>query len=188
MNRLEKSTRPSSLPSGGINTSSTKDATIFPKAAPIMIPTAMSSTFPRMANSLNSFSMMPPYVVWRGLNDRLCVMAEAERAVRAQIIAEARGNAGWESGGGQSARPEDQRRSDNSAHHHQNASRGQQRREPQKGHTRNRQNDYAKERQRKPARPVLPARPPFVRAVKRAKPPGDKGPAQDEPGHLLALN
>jgi hypothetical protein len=30
------------------------------KAAPMMIPTAMSSTLPRMANSLKSFIMMTP--------------------------------------------------------------------------------------------------------------------------------
>src|SRR5258708_36255754 len=37
-------------------TSSTSDETIFPKAAPIITPTAKSTTLPRMANSLNSFS------------------------------------------------------------------------------------------------------------------------------------
>ena len=42
---------------GGIKMSLTSEVTIFPKAAPRMIPMAMSSTFPRMANSLNSFSM-----------------------------------------------------------------------------------------------------------------------------------
>ena len=35
----------------------TNDATMAPKAAPMMRPTAMSTTFPRMTNSLNSFSM-----------------------------------------------------------------------------------------------------------------------------------
>src|SRR5262249_14929228 len=57
-NKFEKSTRPSNLPSGGIRMSSTADDTIFPNAAPIMIPTAMSITLPRIANSLNSFSML----------------------------------------------------------------------------------------------------------------------------------
>src|SRR5271169_5714301 len=104
-------------------TSSTNDATIFPKAAPMMMPTARSSTFPRMANSLNSFSMKPPYVVWSGLNERLCVRAEAERAVRAEIIAEGRGKKGWESvlGAGELTRPEDQHRPDDSAQCHQHA-------------------------------------------------------------------
>ena len=58
MNRLEKSTLPSSNPIGGINTSLTSEVMIFPNAAPMMMPTAMSSTFPRMANSLNSFNMI----------------------------------------------------------------------------------------------------------------------------------
>jgi hypothetical protein len=40
-------------------TSATSDLTIVPKAAPIMIPTAMSTTFPRIANSLNSLNIFP---------------------------------------------------------------------------------------------------------------------------------
>src|SRR5256885_473089 len=40
--------------------SSTREVTIRPKAAPIMIPTAMSTTLPRMANSLNSFHISAP--------------------------------------------------------------------------------------------------------------------------------
>src|SRR5438094_9800592 len=56
-NMLEKSTLPSKSPMGGIKMSLTSEVTIFPKAAPRMIPMAMSITFPRMANSLNSFSM-----------------------------------------------------------------------------------------------------------------------------------
>ena len=43
-NRLEKSTRPSRRPMGGIRMSLTNDVTILPKAAPMMIPTAMSRT------------------------------------------------------------------------------------------------------------------------------------------------
>src|SRR5690606_10525727 len=35
----------------------TNDVTILPNAAPITIPTAMSTTLPRMANSLNSLSI-----------------------------------------------------------------------------------------------------------------------------------
>src|SRR4029077_2873482 len=60
-NRLEKSTFPNSKPRGGIITSLTSDETIFPNAPPIMTPMAMSSTFPFMAKSLNSFSIVPPY-------------------------------------------------------------------------------------------------------------------------------
>src|SRR5207247_4351319 len=39
-----------------MSTSSTSEDTIFPNAAPIITPTAKSTTFPRMAKSLNSFS------------------------------------------------------------------------------------------------------------------------------------
>jgi hypothetical protein len=41
---------------GGIITSSTSDETILPNAAPMITPTAKSTTLPRMANSLNPFS------------------------------------------------------------------------------------------------------------------------------------
>ena len=39
--------------------SATKDETILPNAAPMMMPTAMSTTFPRMANSRNSVMNLP---------------------------------------------------------------------------------------------------------------------------------
>ena len=39
----------------GMNTSFTKDVVILLKAEPMTTPMAMSSTLPRMANSLNSF-------------------------------------------------------------------------------------------------------------------------------------
>ena len=52
--RSLKSTPPSSKPKGGMITSDTNDDTILPKAAPIMIPTAISTTLPRSANCLNS--------------------------------------------------------------------------------------------------------------------------------------
>ena len=39
----------------GVITSSIKELTILPKAHPIITPTAISTTFPLMANSLNSF-------------------------------------------------------------------------------------------------------------------------------------
>src|SRR5262249_37944569 len=42
-------------PIGGVMISSTSDLTMVEKAAPIMMPTAMSITLPRSANSLNSF-------------------------------------------------------------------------------------------------------------------------------------
>src|SRR5207237_8895157 len=48
------------MPIGGIKTSLTIDLTILPNAAPMMIPIAISSTLPFMANSLNSFSIEPP--------------------------------------------------------------------------------------------------------------------------------
>lgn len=38
----------------------TMEETIFPKDAPIIIPIAMSSTLPRIANSLNSFNIKYP--------------------------------------------------------------------------------------------------------------------------------
>src|SRR5512141_2523550 len=60
MKRFEKSTFPKTSPIGGIRTSETSVPMIVPKAAPMMMPTAMSTTFPRMANSLNSFSMSAP--------------------------------------------------------------------------------------------------------------------------------
>src|SRR5688572_16849765 len=52
--RLEKSTPPMTQPSAGITTASTNADTILPNAAPITMPTAMSSTLPFIANSLNS--------------------------------------------------------------------------------------------------------------------------------------
>jgi hypothetical protein len=54
MNRLLKSTWPSSSPIGGIITSSTSELTTLPKAMPMMTPTARSTTFPLTANSRNS--------------------------------------------------------------------------------------------------------------------------------------
>ena len=57
-NKLLKSTLPISNPIGGMMTSLTSDVTILPNAAPMMMPTAMSMTLPRIANSLNSFSIV----------------------------------------------------------------------------------------------------------------------------------
>ena len=42
---------------GGMMTSATRLFTILPNAPPMTTPTAMSMTFPLIANSLNSFSM-----------------------------------------------------------------------------------------------------------------------------------
>src|SRR5450755_1947693 len=55
--RFEKSTFPITRPIGGIRMSLVNDATIFPNAAPMMTPTARSSTLPLLMNSLNSLSM-----------------------------------------------------------------------------------------------------------------------------------
>src|ERR1035437_292111 len=55
--RFEKSTFPIRRPIGGIRMSLVNDATILPNAAPMMTPTARSSTLPLLMNSLNSLSM-----------------------------------------------------------------------------------------------------------------------------------
>src|SRR5579875_296729 len=57
MNRLEKSTLPSSNPIGGMITSFTSEFTILLNAAPMMKPTARSMTLPRIAKSRNSLSI-----------------------------------------------------------------------------------------------------------------------------------
>ena len=54
MKMLQKSTPPVTTPIGGMMMSSTSDLTMVEKAAPMMMPTAMSTTLPRSANSLNS--------------------------------------------------------------------------------------------------------------------------------------
>jgi hypothetical protein len=54
MARSEKLTPPTSTPTGGMITSLTSDETILPNAAPMMMPTAMSTTLPRTAKALNS--------------------------------------------------------------------------------------------------------------------------------------
>src|SRR2546426_11564937 len=129
MNNPEKSTWPSSRPTGGMITSSTTDATIFPKAAPMMTPTAISMTLPRMANSLNSFST----------DFLLYFFDEGQRRPRAEtrfreglswrrIISEAKQKSGTEwgdgdGGGYRSARPKNQNRPDDAAHREHNPSR-----------------------------------------------------------------
>src|SRR5437899_8763481 len=57
-NLLEKSRPPVSKPTGGMRMSLTSELMMPPKAAPIITPTARSTAFPLIANSLNSFSMM----------------------------------------------------------------------------------------------------------------------------------
>src|SRR3954469_7802699 len=44
----------------GMITSPTSEVTMAPKAAPMITPTARSTTLPFMANSRNSFSMLRP--------------------------------------------------------------------------------------------------------------------------------
>jgi len=51
---LEKSKPPSTRPITGMMMSLTSESTIFAKAAPMITPTARSTTFPFDANSLNS--------------------------------------------------------------------------------------------------------------------------------------
>ncbi|EJK89299.1 hypothetical protein UUU_39220 [Klebsiella pneumoniae subsp. pneumoniae DSM 30104 = JCM 1662 = NBRC 14940] len=53
-----KSIPPINRPSGGIIISATSDETILPNAAPMITPTAKSTTFPRIANSRNSFKKL----------------------------------------------------------------------------------------------------------------------------------
>src|SRR5580765_8025707 len=66
-NQLVKSTLPVNMLIGGMMMSATSDATMVPNAAPMMMPTAMSITLPRIANSLNSFSITdPPLIRWMG--------------------------------------------------------------------------------------------------------------------------
>src|SRR2546425_402239 len=57
MKKSLKSTPPRSRPIGGIRTSLTSEVTIVPNAAPMITPTARSTTLPRMTNVLNSLSM-----------------------------------------------------------------------------------------------------------------------------------
>src|SRR5690348_9405103 len=54
--KLEKSTPPSARPIGGISTSLTSELMMAVKDAPMMTPTARSTTLPRTANFLNSAS------------------------------------------------------------------------------------------------------------------------------------
>src|SRR4030042_3443948 len=60
MNSFEKSPFPSRRPIGGMITSLTSEEMMRPNASPMMIPTAMSTTLPRMANSLSSLNILSP--------------------------------------------------------------------------------------------------------------------------------
>src|SRR5262249_24976700 len=51
---------PVMTPMIGVTMSVTSELTIAPNAAPMMIPTAISTTFPFIANSLNSLNMIGP--------------------------------------------------------------------------------------------------------------------------------
>jgi hypothetical protein len=57
---LEKSRPPVIAPMIGMMMSPTREVTIPPKAAPIMTPTARSTTLPFIANSRNSLSICKP--------------------------------------------------------------------------------------------------------------------------------
>src|SRR5271163_1685820 len=54
--KLAKSTPPRPRPMGGISTSLTRELTMPVKDAPMITPTARSTTLPRTANFLNSVS------------------------------------------------------------------------------------------------------------------------------------
>src|SRR5438874_7078670 len=69
-NLLEKSRPPVSKPTGGMRMSLTSELMIPPKAAPIITPTARSTAFPLIANSLNSF-----HIVVHRTNRRRCLQA-----------------------------------------------------------------------------------------------------------------
>src|SRR3954464_6900577 len=54
---------PNNNPIGGMMISFTNDVTIFPNAPPMTTPTAMSTTLPFIANSLNSLTMLMAGIV-----------------------------------------------------------------------------------------------------------------------------
>ena len=61
-----KSTFPSTRPMGGMITSATSELVIFPNAAPMITPTARSTTLPRAMNVLKALSMVTfPFRVFR---------------------------------------------------------------------------------------------------------------------------
>src|SRR5258708_17605521 len=174
MNNPENSTWPSSAPIGGMMMSSTKDKMIFPKAVPIMTPTAKSTTFPRIANSLNSFSTV----------FRLCFSIKAsdsprrfpdfpEGSLLRGLYKRQTGNQGR----GEGARfvllfrPIDQDGTDNAPQHKQSTRNCEQRPHPRKRHARHDQHQDSQEHERKPARPVLPAQPRLAPFVEGAQPP-----------------
>src|SRR4029079_15926863 len=59
MNKFEKSRLPKMRPMIGMMMSVTSESTILPKAAPMITPMARSTTLPRNANFLNSWSIVP---------------------------------------------------------------------------------------------------------------------------------
>src|SRR5215471_8280979 len=82
--KLEKSAPPSARPMGGISTSLTSELTILVKAAPMITPTAKSTTLPRTANFLNSVNRDMDWHLFDG------GPAKASRAALSQQAAAAR--------------------------------------------------------------------------------------------------
>src|SRR5438552_2072186 len=176
MNKPEKSTWPSRRPIGGMITSSTSDETIFPKAAPIITPTAKSTTFPRMANSLNSFSTDVLLYCSMKIHDGPSGFPNMEGLSVSRIIVEAQNKETEQEPrvglahssqveGTLLAWPEDQIGSHQAAQHEQSAAGSHHRTDPGEGHARNREHQNAQKHERQPARPVLPAPPPLARTI-----------------------
>jgi hypothetical protein len=68
-------------------TSFTREVIMVPKAAPIMMPMAMSNTFPRMANSLNSFNIFSSFLKCHSCESRACPALDAENPVFKAVLA-----------------------------------------------------------------------------------------------------
>src|SRR5271167_4733868 len=126
--------------------SSTRDETIFPKATPMITPTARSKTLPRIANSLNSLSTIysPLQAVERFLRPPLGVLRPGSGCHSAGIIAK---TSLWLFQNQDGA---------HDASHQQNQS-GQHQKfcHPEERHARNRQQHSAKQHQRSAAIPLL---------------------------------
>src|SRR5882724_10438477 len=94
MNLSAKLTLPMALPIVGMMMSLTMDVTILPNAAPIMIPTAMSTTLPRIANSLNSLTMPMTLLLSRGWLGPRLLAEHAADGVRGALRRPGSGGAG----------------------------------------------------------------------------------------------
>src|SRR5688572_919418 len=92
--RLEKSTRASSSPSGGMMMPSTRLVTIFPNAAPITTATARSMTFPRLMKSRNSLitSLLDDGELRQMVGERPERRRTAERVLRGHGVVECAGH------------------------------------------------------------------------------------------------